>query len=335
LSLDHLPSKQEKEVKLSRHARVLVFLDMPGVPALSLHKECFVKLQSRFDQLDWSFCVNKEEFLHQLGEAEVVMCWSFTSDLYRLAPKLQAIITPAAGKDWIEPDSAGVVQVFHSHFHGTLMAESLLGMIAYFNNSFADSQGNQRQSKWDRQTPRRVMINNQHVVIVGYGAIGVKCAEFLQIMGCHITGVKREPKQATDDIGTSIISFSELHRVLTEADHVVLILPGDTSTTGVFTRNHISLMKPSAVLHNLGRGNCVKEEDLVWALTNNIIKGAALDVFEQEPLPDSSLLWKQNNLLITPHSTCFYDEYGYLFAGEVGKTIAKFIDSSESNNQNL
>lgn len=322
--------EREQNIKISSHARVLVFLDMADVPALSLDKQCFDKLQSRFNQLGWSFCTNKEEFLRNLSEAEVVLCWNFTSDLYALAPKLQAIFTPAAGKDWIESDPAGKVKVHHSHFHGTLMAESLLGMISHFNNAFDHSLVAQLQGEWDRKLPKRVMLNNQHIIIVGYGSIGQKCAEMLRAMNCRVTGVKRSAAIGIDqESQTEIILFDELLSKLPEADHVVLILPGDKSTTGIITREHLSSMKPSAVLHNMGRGNCVKEEDLLWALTNNIIKGAALDVFEQEPLPPSSQLWQQKNVLLTPHSTCFYDEYGYLFAAEVEETLAKSMTSPQ------
>jgi len=182
----------------------------------------------------------------------------------------------------------------------------------------------QHQQKWDRQIGQRVRLENQHIVIVGYGSIGETCARVLQNLGCSITGVKRSvPKEYDLPNGVNIIPFNQLSGALPEADHVVIILPGDSSINGIITRDHISLMKPDAVLHNMGRGNCIKEDDLIWALTNNIVKGAALDVFEQEPLLETSELWQFSNVVITPHSTCFYNEYGTLFADEVEQIIGE------------
>jgi len=199
------------------------------------------------------------------------------------------------------------------------MAESLIGMISYFNNSFDHALAAQSKSAWNRQLPNRVMMRGQNVVIIGYGEIGKRCGKQLRALGCTITGVKRS--QTHDDIAR-IITFSELPLFLPEADHVVIILPGDNSTSGIFTREHLALMKPSAVLHNMGRGNCVRENDLVHALKNKLIRAAALDVFEEEPLDKSSELWSMSNVLITPHSTCFYEEYGHLFAQEVAELIS-------------
>lgn len=306
---------------INRNDKIVVYLFMRDVPILSIDNRCFERLRRKYSHNEWIFCRNDEEFEQNLYDATIVICWKFTSEYYLKAPKLKAIFTPAAGRDWIYVSPDSMISVYHSHFHGELMSESLLGMITYFNNSLYYSLSCQRRSIWDRKTvPKRVLLKGQHIVIVGYGSIGRKCASMLKKNGCTVTGVKRKmPKIISDQENINITVFDKLQEVLPVADHVVLILPGDHSTDNIFTRDHIRCMKSTAVLHNLGRGNCIRESDLLWALKNNVIKGAALDVFENEPLSDLSPLWNLDNVLITPHSTCFYDEYGYLFTSELEK----------------
>ena len=314
-TLDHL----RRRLKMLSRGRVVVNLTMPGVPALSIKQNCFDTISQQFSKFTWSFCNTEQVFKEQIIDADIILCWTFKANDYELAPKLQAIFTPAAGREWIAEDPAGKVHIFHSHFHGTLMAESLLGMISYFNNSFSAAIAFQKNKIWGRESiPQRIMLQGQHIIIVGYGSIGKKCAEVLIRNGCSVTGVKRDPEYDSDpDNGSALIPFDKLTAYLSTADHVVLILPDNQSTTAIITREHIQAMKSSAVLHNIGRGNCLADKDLSWALKNGMIKGAALDVFETEPLPATSTLWEYDNVLITPHSTCFYDEYGHLFASEI------------------
>jgi len=113
-----------------------------------------------------------------------------------------------------------------------------------------------------------------------------------------------------------IISFDRLEEELPSADHVVLLLPGDKETNGIFTDRHFNTMRPGAFLYNFGRGNCYQEADLLSALKHGHLGGAGLDVFDEEPLPPSSPLWEQQNVLITPHSSAISQEYIDLFIEE-------------------
>jgi len=273
------------------------------------------------------FCKTDEEFENYLSDSDFILCWSFPEKYYSRTPNLRAIFTPSAGKDWIDSDREGKVAIHFSHFHGELMAESLLGSITYFNNQFHKATAEQQNKNWSRHSlPNRARLKGQHIAIIGFGSIGKYCGKLLRELGCTITGIKRTPSLQDLNFADHIVDFEMCADILPEADHVVLILPGDKTTDGIITRSHLSAIKSSAVLHNIGRGNCISENDLIWALENNCLKGAALDVFENEPLQPESLLWEMGNVLITPHSTCFYDEYGYLFAEEISTKINRFLD---------
>jgi len=141
--------------------------------------------------------------------------------------------------------------------------------------------------------------------------------ELLKAFGAKVTGVRRTVTEEENHLSVDkMISFDMLEEELPFADHIVFVLPGGQETDGIFTARHFSAMKPGVYLYNLGRGNCYREEDLLYALRNGPLAGAGLDVFTEEPLPPTSLLWEQPNIFVTPHSSAISQEYIDLFIQE-------------------
>jgi phosphoglycerate dehydrogenase-like enzyme len=133
-----------------------------------------------------------------------------------------------------------------------------------------------------------------------------------------MVGLRRQTTGGEDpETGVRCLTIEGIDDELRRADHVVLLLPGGAETHRFFRREYLSAMKRTAFLYNLGRGTVLAEEDLVWAIENRVLAGAGLDVFEQEPLPASSRLWGFRNVLILPHSSPAYAEYGTLFVEEL------------------
>lgn len=260
---------------------------------------------------------NKDDFLEKLPQADCGLVWSFKADWYQKAPKLKALFTPAAGNDWMAPDPSGRVMAVYGRFHGRIMRESLLAMMLYFNGCIGKSLDDQRQKVWGRnEYGSRVALFSQQVLIIGCGALGTSMAELLKSFGTTVVGVRRTPVSMQVPNIDRMVTFDRLEEELPAADHVVLLLPGGPATDNIITAKHFSAMKPGACLYNLGRGNCYREEDLLTALRSGLLAGAGLDVFADEPLPPSSALWEQPNVLITPHSSAICTEYLDLFIQE-------------------
>ena len=261
---------------------------------------------------------DSREFMALLPEAECVLAWSFKAEWYDNAPKLKALFTPAAGRDWVAEDPSGRVQTRHGSFHGRIMRESLLSMMLYFNRRIDKSLDDQKKRVWGRQGYSScVGLFSQQVLIVGFGALGRSVAELLKTFGASVTGVKRNVKGfAAGSVVDRVIPFDRLEEELPHADHVVLLLPGGEETDGLITARHFNAMKPGACLYNLGRGNCYREEDLLYALNDGPLAGAGLDVFAEEPLAPGSPLWDRPDVLITPHSSAISREYIDLFMEE-------------------
>jgi phosphoglycerate dehydrogenase-like enzyme len=293
------------------------------VESFSVQPRHLERIRRAFPGINLVEATGKQEFLIHLVDADWLLTWRFRSELYGQASKLEAVFTPAAGKDWVPPDPSGRVRNFYGHFHGRIMRESLLAMVLYFNRRLGRCLENQRSALWDRTVlDGSSGLFNQQVLIVGYGAIGRQLAELLKAFGARIIGVKRNVVGFGDDpLAERVVTFDSLDDELPLADHVALMLPGGPATENLFTERHFSLMKPGSHLYNLGRGNCYQEENLVESLQNGPLAGAGLDVFRQEPLPPDSPLWGLPNVLIMPHASAICREYLDLYVEEWIETV--------------
>ena len=138
------------------------------------------------------------------------------------------------------------------------------------------------------------------VLVVGLGEIGLQYAKIMKAMGANIIGVKRRPGACPEGID-ELVQTDAVDTVLPRADVVFSILPSTKGTVHFYTEERFQLMKNSALFINCGRGNAVDSNVLLKALQNGEIAAAATDVTEPEPLPADHPLWKQENMMITPH----------------------------------
>ncbi len=146
--------------------------------------------------------------------------------------------------------------------------------------------------------------------IVGYGAIGRFAAERARTFGMRILALRRHPEKSADDaLIDGAYAPEQLNAMLAESDYILAAAPLTFETRGLMGESAFAAMKPSAVFINLGRGPVVVEEQLVRALRERRIRGAVLDVFDQEPLPASHPLWSLDNVLLSPHTADHTDTW--------------------------
>jgi D-2-hydroxyacid dehydrogenase (NADP+) len=289
--------------------KALVYL-VHEVESFTMTESQFSCLIHKLPHIQFSRATSDEEVEKQISDSDLIITWQFKSHWYAQARQLKAIFTPAAGNDWITRDSRFPVPVTNGTFHGTIMAESLLGMIFFFNRRFGQLQRNQLAKDFDRNiespTP---LLRGQHIIIIGYGNIGKSIARILKIFDCKITGVKRKITSVDKTFADQLITHDDLIGKIGDADHVIAVLPNDKTTDNSITSDHFRAMKSSAIFYNIGRGNCYRESTLIDAIEKGHIAGAALDVFEEEPLPRGSKLWGLPNVFIMPHASAICKEY--------------------------
>lgn len=178
------------------------------------------------------------------------------------------------------------------------IAEYVLGVILAFAKDFARSLRLQEAARWQHRETERVA--GQHVLVMGTGPIGRAIARMLTALGMRVSGVGRTRREDDPDFGV-VYPSTELVDRLPEADYVVAVAPLTEQTKGAFDARAFAAMKPTARFINVGRGELVITQDLIAALRAQRIAGAALDVFDIEPLPSDSPLWMMQNVLVSAH----------------------------------
>jgi phosphoglycerate dehydrogenase-like enzyme len=216
---------------------------------------------------------------------------------------------------WVHSLSAGVEKVLFPEliesavpvtnargvFKRSLAEFAVLGMLFHYKKVRRLIE-NQRAHKWDNFNVK--FAENRVMGVVGYGEIGRECALLAKGLGVKIHAIRRNPeKSASDPILERVFRPEDLHKMLAEIDVLVCAAPLTPETHHMISDAEFKVMKPTALVMNVGRGPVIDEAALVRALQNNQIAGAALDVFEVEPLPESSPLWEMENVLISPHCT--------------------------------
>lgn len=220
---------------------------------------------------------------------------------------------------WVSVASAGVekmpLNLLHDKeilvtnsrgIHKTPMTESIVGHILSLYRNLPAIYTLTNEQKWEKPKGSKE-LRGSNALIVGPGAIGEEVGRVLTALGVGVIGCNRSGKAIEGFAST--VSLEQLDQQLASADIVISLLPSTPETHHLFTKEQFHKMKDTALFMNFGRGNVVSEQVLVEALKAGEIGGAVLDVFEVEPLPESSELWGLPNVVISPHVSSHSDFY--------------------------
>jgi len=198
-------------------------------------------------------------------------------------------------------DRGGVFTCAAEVFADPCAQHVLAMMLALGRNILPSHEAQLTDRAWAYEKRRydSVLLTGQTVLMLGYGAIGRRLTELLMPFGMKLIAVRR---QTRSERGVKIISEENLSSALAEADHVVNILPDNTSTRGYVNTRRLACCRPDAKFYNVGRGITVDERALIEALESGRLAAAYLDVFIEEPLPPEHPLWTTRNCYVTPHT---------------------------------
>jgi phosphoglycerate dehydrogenase-like enzyme len=250
-----------------------------------------------------------EAFERAAPEADVIFNWAFQSQTLReilgRCPRLRWVHWRAAGLDNLlfpELVESTVALTNGSGVFSPSLGEFVLGAILHFAKGFRAMIRNQEAGVW---APFDIEeISRQTVGIVGYGDIGRAVASRARAMGMQVLALKRHapPSDSADAFADRVFPPENRMEMLSRSDYVVVAAPLTPETRGMIGEAEFEAMKPGAVIINVGRGPVIDEAAMVRALTERSIKGAALDVFDREPLPEGHPFYKLDNVLLSPHA---------------------------------
>lgn len=259
-----------------------------------------------------------------LPHTDVLLVTDFRTTLLRecwhLAQRLRWVHATSAGVDALLFPASRASQVPLTNARGIFdraIAETVLGMILMFAKDFMGSLALKREHRWRHRDTERA--EGARVLIVGAGSIGRQIARLTRAVGLNPEGIARSARPGDDDF-LAVHAQDQLLDRLPEADYVVVAAPLTPATQGLFGAEAFRRMKPTARFINVGRGQIVQTDALVSALQQKRIAGAALDVFEEEPLPPGHPLWELPQVFMSAHMAG--DFFGWREA-----LSAQFIDN--------
>lgn len=278
---------------------------MESVPGVTLQdlSPLMRRISGKRGQEDAELIADRQELATKLAEAEVICAMNPPVKNFReSSPKLKWLQSTWAGVDGFI--GSGVIEdkvmtTTGSGAGARPIAEWVMAAILSQSRNLPDHQRQQEKKEWKRLPADN--LEDKQMVLLGTGAIGSMIAKFASAFGMKITGVRRSPDGSIPDGMQAVHAQSEFASLVPKADWVVLAAPLTNETKGILGAAELKSMKPTARVVNVGRGQLIDEAALIEALQHGTIAGAALDVFEVEPLPTDSPLWTMENVIVSPH----------------------------------
>jgi D-2-hydroxyacid dehydrogenase (NADP+) len=222
----------------------------------------------------------------------------------------------------------GVALTSSAGIHGDSVGETVAGYMLMFARGLHTQRTNQMRQEWAYPAwDSAFTLHGESLCVIGLGTLGRGIAMRADALGMDVTGVKRTPTPV-DHVET-VYPPADLHEAIAEARFVALAVPLTEQTAGLIAEPELHALRDDAYLINVARGGVVDQSALVAALESETLAGAALDVFETEPLPEESPLWEMDDVIVSSHAAAANREYYRRVAALVRENLRR-IEADES-----
>ncbi|SNT32402.1 Phosphoglycerate dehydrogenase [Bacillus sp. OK838] len=283
-------------------------------PSLYIRVDIPVKYINEFKEIcsevviePWEFGETEPQPTVDLSKFDILYTLGLHDNLSILkkAPKIKWVHSDSAGVEAMLNEDIKKSDVIITNVKGCSsvpIAEHTIAMLSSLARGVPKMIRNQINKNWVEIPVKD--LENSTVGIIGYGDIGFEIAKRCKGLGMTVIGCRRNPAQRKEKYEPAdlIMGMDQVDEVLSRSDFVVLALPFTKDTSYFLNEERINKMKKGSHLINVGRGNTIVDEDLIESLKNGHIAGAALDVFEVEPLPEDHPFWKLENVMVSPHN---------------------------------
>jgi phosphoglycerate dehydrogenase-like enzyme len=278
----------------------LVVIGDPAAPQMRLLHELPPEVRTIVSE-------DPDQLRTALPNADVVLNGAFHADLFRemfpFATKARWVHNMSTGVEGILTPEVVASPIPLTNGRGVfsgILAEFVAGAVLYFAKDFRRMIRNQAAGRWEQFDVDAV--KGATLAIVGYGDIGRACAKLAQALGMNVVAMRRRASESLEDpLLTAVYTSERLRDMIARCDYLVIAAPLTPDTREMIGAPEIGALKRSAVLINIGRGPVVAESALIAALEQGRIKGAAVDVFDEEPLPAGHPFYRLENVLLSPH----------------------------------
>lgn len=290
----------------------------------------------RFPALTVQTVGSIDELKANVGRAEILMSFGvrLPPGIFAHASRLKWVHAFGTGVDGIADQETlhrDVLITSTKGIHGPPVAEAALASMLALSRDLPRSVRGQDRRVWDKWRMR--LLDRKIVGILGVGAIAQALAPRCQAMGMTVVGISRTPRPAAGF--DRIVPRSDLEHVVGDLDYLVLLLPLEPDTRHIVGDRVLAAMKPTSYLINVALGGVLNDAALVSALESKKLAGAALDVFDQEPLPVDHPFWRMPNVIITPHFGGYYDRYVEDSADQICRNLERFLAGRVAEMENV
>lgn len=280
------------------------------------------RIQAYSSKIEIRYEPHPAEAEKSLKEA-VILFGHLDEEQFHLAKNLRWVHLAVAGVDrMLYPEfvRSDVILTNSKGIHKHQMTELLFGMMLTLTRKLRAFQKLQTCKTWDISPYRETeLLAGRTIGILGLGSIGSEIAKVASGFGMRVIGLRRNPTIPAYHVNI-LIGMENLPLLLKESDHIVVVLPLTAETRNLITKREFDLMERAPYFYNLARGPIVNEQDLIQSIKEGKIKGAGLDVFQDEPLDPLSPLWEMENVIITPH-------VGGLVPHYMTEAVSLFLDN--------
>jgi D-2-hydroxyacid dehydrogenase (NADP+) len=310
---------------------------MTKVLIVDVHAEMYRdRLREKFSALQFALFRNGREVTVDLSDIDVMIMFGIEIQDFMLsgAPRLQWIQSLATGVDHflrcpsLKPN---VLITSGRGIHGAPMREQVIYMMMGVSRDVVRAVGDQKTHFWERRLWST--LHGKTAVIAGTGIVGGAIGEALKALGMHVIGVSRTPRREAGF--DEMIATGELAEAAARADYLINMLPASADNIDIFNGKIFASMKPTAYYISAGRGQTVDEAAMLAVLRERRIAGAALEVFQTEPLPPDSPFWDLPNVFITPHIGGYVVEYEDFVMPLVLDNMRLFLAGRRAEMQNI
>ena len=262
---------------------------------------------------------DRAHWLDEAPDAEVIVGFRPLREAATRARALRWVHSMGAGVENLCRDVAGTdIIVTNSHVHGDVIAEHVMALVLAHTRRLPVVLVRQREARWAREGAMGTVLRGRTLGVVGLGTIGTELARRAAAFGMRVWGARRSGA-AVPGVDR-VVGPDRLDEVLRVADVLAVTLPLTPETRGLIGARELALLPLGAFVVNVGRGGLVDEAALAGAIESGYLSGAGLDVFEQEPLPPGSPLWRLPGVIITPH-------VGGSFPGFLDRAVPFFCEN--------
>jgi glyoxylate/hydroxypyruvate reductase A len=274
--------------------------------------------------------IRTEDDPARVGDIHYCIAWKPSPGSLAALPNLKVVFSMGAGVDAIVADPTYPRHVPLSRVVDPTLSQSMTEYVVlsvlYWHRRMNDFLALQQQRKWRQLAAPRA--SDVRIGILGFGVLGQAAAIPLRALNYRLAGWSQTPKQVEGV--TTFHGREGLMPFLNQTDILVCLLPLTPDTRGIMDARLFSALPAGACVINAARGGHLVEADLVQALDSNHLRGATLDVFATEPLPDTSPLWSHPRVVVTPHSAAATDPASFM--AHVARTIARVDDGLPPEN---